>query len=372
MGGLWIGRASLGVSHFCCHFIAKPTFALLLLLAVLCTWPSTVLADSYRYRDGNGMAHYTDNQGFSVKALPSSGHEHPLNRDGVLTRVVEQADGHYLFMLNRLTTPVTLQLQFSDTHNARIPSSLNQALLLAAQTETLIGKVSAKEAGAWRYHYDFSYQYGHQAHASLITAPVLAVGSQPVLSQGAHKTLAYFPSAPLKKSAARAYGPPYVGAKQDLASPVMGRYRIAQGFNGAFSHNKPANRYALDIALAVGTPLYASRAGVVVAAVDHHVGGGLSPEYRGKANYLRVRHSDGSMTLYAHLQTASLLVAKGEQVRLGQGIAASGNTGYTSGPHLHLALQVSRQGQIESIPFTLQGSQPLAGLWLTGAAWGAE
>jgi murein DD-endopeptidase MepM/ murein hydrolase activator NlpD len=166
--------------------------------------------------------------------------------------------------------------------------------------------------------------------------------------------------------------PPSLSETIDLAPPVLGRYRISQGFNGEFSHNKLSNRYALDIALPIGTPLYATRDGVVMAAVDNHVGGGLQAKYRGKANHLRLRHADGTMTLYAHLQTGSLRVKEGDKVKTGQRVAASGHTGYSSGPHLHLALQVDNQGRRESVPFTLQGSYPVAGRWLLADEWGAE
>lgn len=347
------------------------------LLSLLLFWPCVTQADNYRYSDINGMGHYMDHQQFIVKPLPASGQEHALNRDGVLIRVLEQGDEHYVFVLNRLDTPVTLEIAFSQTHNLMIPAQLQQAVLLPAKTETLIGKLTPQVAGDWRYQYDFSYQYGNQQSDTALLTRV----SSGIVDAGLQKSAEYFPASNVRSrqnSAARKIqyssntGVPYQGAKHDLASPVMGAYRIAQGFNGAFSHNHVANRYALDIALPVGTPLYASRAGVVVAAVDYHVGGGLDAKYRGKANHLRVRHSDGSMTLYAHLHTGSLRVAKGDHIRLGQPIAASGNTGYTSGPHLHLALQIDQGGQRQSVPFTLQGSQPLAGLWLTGPAWGAE
>lgn len=369
---------SVGAIHYLRQLAAGNTALVSSLFSLLLFWPSVIQADNYRYRDINGMGHYMDHQQFIVKPLPASGKEHALNRDGVLMRVLEQGDEHYLLVLNRLDTLVTLKLEFSQTHNLAIPAQLEQAVLLPAKTETLIGKLTPQTAGDWRYKYDFSYQYGNQ---QADTGQLTTVSSAIVAEIGQQKTAEYFPasnvrsrqnSASRKVQYASSTGVPYQGAKHDLASPVVGAYRIAQGFNGAFSHNHVANRYALDIALPVGTPLYASRAGVVVAAVDYHVGGGLDAKYRGKANHLRVRHSDGSMTLYAHLHTGSLRVAKGEQIRLGQPIAASGNTGYTSGPHLHLALQVDQGGQRQSVPFTLQGSQPLAGLWLTGPAWGAE
>ncbi|WP_417617949.1 M23 family metallopeptidase [Oceanisphaera sp.] len=326
------------------------------LLGSLLLWSWCAQADIYRYHDVNGMAHYTDNQKYVVKSLPANRQEHSFNRDGVLIRVLEKADGHYFFALNRLTAAVELTFRFSQQHNVIIPEQMQQVLTLPATEEVFVGKLSAQAAGDWRYHYNFAY--GGEAIAP----------SQPDTSTRQHARLASLPAGFSSDKGARSYFP----AHHDLASPIVGRYRIAQGFNGDYSHNKRSNRYALDIAVPVGTPLYATRDGVVVAAVDSHVGGGLEPKYRGKSNHLRLRHADGTMTLYAHLQTGSLRVRKGDRVKVGQRVAASGDTGYSSGPHLHLALQIDKAGHRESIPFTLQGSQPTAGLWLQGTAWGDE
>lgn len=286
--------------------------SLSVILMFLSMLPLLAQADTYRYRDTNGMVHYTDHQHFTVKPLPTSGRERRFNRDGVLVRVAKKPDGHYFFALNRLMVTVDINLHFSKRHNVHIPQPIQQTLILPASKEVFIGKLSAQETAEWHYQHSFTY------HSS--------------------------------------------------ADP----YRISQGFNGEFSHNLPANRYALDIALPIGTALHATRDGVVMAAVDSHVGGGLAAQYRGKANHLRLRHADGTMTLYAHLQTGSLRVRKGDRVKVGQRVAASGNTGYSSGPHLHLALQIINAGRKESIPFTLQGTSPLAGLWLSGRAMGTE
>lgn len=311
-------------------------------------------ADIYRYHDANGMVHYIDNQRYTPKPLPASGQEQAFNRDGVLVRVVEKPDGHYFFVLNRLTTAVDLTFHFSRQHNVTIPLSMQQVLTLPATEELYVGKLSAQTAGEWRYHHDFSYRSGGGTSLRDTIALDARTISLPDDVANDNRVAAYF------------------SAYHDLASPVAGRYRITQGFNGGFSHNRLSNRYALDIALPVGTPLYATRDGVVMAAVDTHIGGGLTQQYRGKSNHLRLRHADGTMTLYAHLQAGSLRVRRGDRVKVGQRVAASGDTGYSSGPHLHLALQIDKAGRRESIPFTLQGSQPIAGLWLLGSALGDE
>ncbi|MBM7456653.1 murein DD-endopeptidase MepM/ murein hydrolase activator NlpD [Oceanisphaera litoralis] len=325
------------------------------LLSTLLLWSPLSHANIYRYQDANGMVHYTDNQ--LRAASHSSAHQDAINRDGVLVRVVEKKDGHYFFALNRLPTQTELTFRFTQEKNVSIPDQMQQVIRLPPREERFIGKLAAQAAGDWRYDYGFAYSN----HA------LRPAGSDRKVQKIAGSTLI-----PSKTVFNRSLPPSTLSATIDLASPVAGRYRVTQGFNGKFSHNKPSNRYALDIALPIGTPLYATRDGVVLVAVDHHVGGGLKAKYRGKANHLRLRHADGTMTLYAHLQTGSLQVKKGDKVKAGQRVAASGHTGYSSGPHLHLAVQVDHQGRRESIPFTLQGSYPIAGRWLQANEWGDE
>lgn len=320
------------------------------LLATALLWPLASDATIYRYRDAAGVVHYTDNRLHAVQYASDRWSQDAVNRDAVLVRVVEKPDGHYFFALNRLPSGAELTFRFSGQENVLIPAEMQQLIRLPPREEKFVGKLRARQAGSWRYDYGFAYTGNALRPAPSAQKVQKIVGSTIVK--------------PMSASWGRPSPPSYFPEAVDLASPVAGRYRVSQGVNGEFSHNRPANRYALDIALPIGTPLYATRDGVVLAAVDHHVGGGLRPEYRGKTNYLRLRHGDGTMTLYAHLHTGSLLVKKGDRVRAGQWVAASGNSGYSSGPHLHLAVQRYNKGRLESIPFTLQGRSPKAGTWL--------
>jgi murein DD-endopeptidase MepM/ murein hydrolase activator NlpD len=60
------------------------------------------------------------------------------------------------------------------------------------------------------------------------------------------------------------------------------------------------------------------------------------------SNSIRILHDDGSMAVYAHLQVGRAQVYVGMRVQAGQLIAYSGNTGFSSGPHLHFAVQVNQ------------------------------
>lgn len=122
------------------------------------------------------------------------------------------------------------------------------------------------------------------------------------------------------------------------------RIRIDQGFGGRFSHDDPQNRYALDFALPEGTPVLAACSGRVMQLRDGN---------DGEANFIRLLHADGSMSLYAHLQAGGVLVRVGQQVQAGQRIGLSGNTGNSSAPHLHFARQRNLGMRLESIRFRM-------------------
>jgi murein DD-endopeptidase MepM/ murein hydrolase activator NlpD len=134
--------------------------------------------------------------------------------------------------------------------------------------------------------------------------------------------------------------------------------RIDQGFGGSFSHADDQNRHALDLAAPIGTPVLAARDGVVMEVESDFARAGLDRErYGGRANMVRLLHDDGTMSVYAHLDTDGVLVRPGQHVRAGERIGRSGNTGFTSGPHLHFAVQVNRGMRLESIPFRMRGPQ---------------
>lgn len=106
------------------------------------------------------------------------------------------------------------------------------------------------------------------------------------------------------------------------------------------SHFNPGNRgvglYAIDFEMPIGTPLVAARAGKVVALQDGFEDGN---DRDLEENFVMVQHVDGTVARYIHLTLGGALVALGEEVKQGQRIALSGNTGQTGGPHLHFDVQ---------------------------------
>ncbi len=115
------------------------------------------------------------------------------------------------------------------------------------------------------------------------------------------------------------------------------KVRVSQGFNGKTSHNG-YSRYAVDFAVPIGTPIYAARGGVVVATKASGSKGALRRGYGRYANYIVIEHSDGTLGKYYHLKKGGVHVQVGARVKAGELIGYSGNTGYSSGPHLHFSV----------------------------------
>jgi len=170
------------------------------------------------------------------------------------------------------------------------------------------------------------------AHAARILARLYRDGAQAV--DGFTLDLVQVPGDPRARALDAPYRLPFEGA------PV----RLDQGFGGHYSHADPANYYAVDFALPEGTPVLAARDGVVleIVAGDPRTG-----------HAVRILHDDGSMAVYAHLQAGSAAVRIGERARQGQRIARSGNTGFSTAPHLHFAVQANAGMQLRSIPFRM-------------------
>jgi len=110
-------------------------------------------------------------------------------------------------------------------------------------------------------------------------------------------------------------------------------HRVIQS-RGGFSH-RGAARNAIDFAMPVGTLIHAARAGWVVFVVDRYREHGTRAELKDRGNVILVAHKDGSIANYGHLKPGGALVKLGDQIKEGQVIGRSGNTGYSAGPHLH-------------------------------------
>lgn len=136
------------------------------------------------------------------------------------------------------------------------------------------------------------------------------------------------------------------------------RYRVSQGncakTVGAHGGKR---RFAYDFDMPIGTAVVASRPGLVEVVIERwpDVTGG-----RGKDNMVRVNHGDGSFADYVQVRQNGVVVSTGDRVQQGDTVAFSGNSGFSSGPHLHFHVElhgtctptdpVTREGGCQSAP----------------------
>jgi len=128
-------------------------------------------------------------------------------------------------------------------------------------------------------------------------------------------------------------------------------HRISQGFKGKFSHTDEYNRYAVDIAMDVGTYLTAVRAGIVIWVKDDYHMSGTTNYFLDKANGIQVLHDDGTFSSYAHILMDTALVKEGDKVAIGDRLARSGSSGFSTGPHLHFSIIKNAGLKNIAIPF---------------------
>lgn len=121
--------------------------------------------------------------------------------------------------------------------------------------------------------------------------------------------------------------------------------KIGQGFHGRSHRDWPNDKedfsYSIDFLLPEGTKIVASRAGVIAKVkIDGKRNySGKDPSkgeiaYKKWMNEIEVKHKDGTFAAYAHLKYKSSSLKVGDKVKQGQIIASSGNTGWSSAPHL--------------------------------------
>lgn len=130
--------------------------------------------------------------------------------------------------------------------------------------------------------------------------------------------------------------------------------KVSQGYNGSYSH---MGVNAIDFVAPVGTPVCAARAGIVVEVVESNSSGCASSKCMQMANFIKILHSDGSEALYSHLKHNGSKVSEGQEVAVGEVIGYSGNTGWTTNPHLHFEVLIPdmKGGKSVSTQFRLHG-----------------
>ena len=286
-----------------------PSLAVVLAAAIFCA--TATAKHVYQYTDENGIVHYTDQK-------PGDGQEgvkSTLVRTDHQPLIRLREDGtdndRTMTFVNSAGGPVTIEVSFVSSSNVATEPPLPARIVLAPMSETRAVHLAPIDPAA-----GFRYQ--------------LRYSSMP----GDYRA---------RQDAGARYGLPF---------PANDRFPVAQAFGGKASHMDKQNYYAVDIVMPEGTPVLAARGGVVMTVDNDFFGAGLDmKQYGDRANNIRIAHDDGTMAVYAHLELESAKVAVGDRVRAGQQLGLSGDTGYTSGPHLHFCVQVNANMQLISVPF---------------------
>lgn len=298
------------------------------LILLLCSF-NAASQKLYKFQDEQGIWHFTDKlpktlQKLEVRQLKAA----PKQLVWLLQSGEERHPRFYV--RNDYVGSVEFEIDFSERDNVQATPDLPRRFVIEpGKSDTLFEVNGIDEHQPWRLA--FKYRY-------IIGSPLADYRS------------------------AASYLPP-------IAPNTA--FQISQAFGGTFSHNDPQNQYAVDITMPVGTPVYAARSGVVLEVEDDFYKGGANKAYSTKANSIRILHDDGSMAIYAHLELEKAQVYPGLTVAAGHKIGYSGNTGFSSGPHLHFAVQVNKGMELVSVPFTFINQQGLAeepsvNAWLKG------
>ena len=167
------------------------------------------------------------------------------------------------------------------------------------------------------YETDMQAIVDYTANSIASINDALPIGKEIVVPGGSKPFVATYVGAPTAYSVSRPAGA--LAGSGNFSWPTAGY--ISQGYWGGHP--------AVDIAGWLGAPVTAADGGYVVLA-----GGGWNSGY---GNYVIVDHGNGFTTLYAHL--TSIFVSPGETVSKGQQVGTMGNTGNSTGPHLHFEIR---------------------------------
>lgn len=267
----------------------------------------------YKYTDKNGVVTYTDKAKAGAKTFVFNDRMVERIESDVKLETRKHAGGETLLVRNDLYAPVEVELRLEQQANLAGGNKSPVRWVLPPRSDIRLLTLAPEDAAKpMRYKPKLRYALGD---------PRLL----PSTSQ---------------------YPLPWRG----------GPFRLTQGANGKYSHFSPKGRYALDIAMPEGTPIVAARAGVIVKTENQQTGRGQNPA----GNFVRILHDDGTMGVYLHLQKGSVSVREGQRVETGSYLARSGNTGNSSGPHLHFVVQRNVGLAVESIPFDF--NQPVNSL----------
>lgn len=282
----------------------------LLLGAALAVALPIAAKNIYKYQDEDGIWHFTDRapeEGVQFETV----YMEREREDRIRLRQQGTKHNPLYHVFNDYWGPVQVELSLRDELNVLSEPQLPARFVIPGQTEQLLVGLGALDTSK-------GFQY---------RLVISAIPGPPKAERAAKMIL-------------------------DLPFAKHEAYIVSQGFNGGKTHVTEDSTYAIDIAMPERSMVHAVRDGVVMDVEEDFNKGGMDYEkFIDKANHVRVLHEDGTMALYAHLGLASVIVRPGARVRAGQAIARSGNTGLSSGPHLHFVIQQNIGMKLVSIPF---------------------
>ncbi len=281
----------------------------------------------FKYRDEQGIWHFSDQAPKTEKKVEIRQLKVNQKRYIWLEKTGAKDKPEY-FAINNYHGPVEIEISLNENDNViATPTLPHRFNVHPGQSDILFKMAGENKFKSW--HYSLHYRY--------------TLGS----SSAQHdKQADYLP--PFSKESS---------------------FQISQAFAGVFSHTDSQNYYAVDIAMPENTAVHAARTGIVMEVNNDYFNSGTKQAYKSRANSIRILHGDGSMAIYAHLALEKANVYPGLKVKSGQLIAYSGNTGFSSGPHLHFSIQVNKGMELTSVPFKFKGadnisSEPIKGNWL--------
>ncbi|HEX2789791.1 MAG TPA: M23 family metallopeptidase [Steroidobacteraceae bacterium] len=296
---------------------------------------SAVHAQLYKYRDASGAWVYTDRQppaGAKAETMTVA-----LEVKAPRITVEQHVDGQQLSLLaiNECACDAEFLLQIADAGNVSLPQSAAAAVSpgrshVVLQPHSRQALLSAAVDGASISGFKFAWR---------------VVLGTPGATHRPHEP----------------YRVPFA---------LGSSFKVSQAYPLRITHTTPDSEYAVDLAVPDGTPIYAAREGIVINVRHDYFRGAPDMAMLDQANVVEILHDDGTIGIYAHLHWESIRVQPGQSVRRGQYIADSGNTGLTTGPHLHFAVVRNAGQHAESVPVQFAGSggvavTPQAGMLLT-------
>ncbi|WP_261891836.1 M23 family metallopeptidase [Acaryochloris marina] len=153
-------------------------------------------------------------------------------------------------------------------------------------------------------------------------------------------------------------------AIQGFCHPLRGKGYLSQGNRGPTHRGRM--EYAYDFGTPIGTPVYAMQSGRVIGIQEQYADIGGTKSQAQKANFVWLKHTQGIASAYTHLQqdfSTRTSLRLNDWVKAGQLIGYSGNSGWSSAPHLHVEVHhITAQSFGQTLPFSISsdcGSEKL-------------